>query len=68
MDQILTELRYTRLEAAHLLRIHVNTLDHAIRDGRLKVARCGSRVFIHRDELDRYARGENTPSRIRRTA
>src|SRR4029077_16534945 len=61
MDPILTQLRYTCQEAEDLLRIHVNTLYKHIQSGQIKAARCGGRVFIHREELDRYARGEDTP-------
>jgi excisionase family DNA binding protein len=60
---ILSRLRYTRAEASDLLRIHVNTLDRLIRRGRIKAAYSGMHVFIHREELDRYARGENTRPR-----
>jgi excisionase family DNA binding protein len=65
---MLDKLRYTREEAAELLRLHVNTIDQLVKRGQLKAARTGRRVFFHREEIDRYSRGEDTPRRMRRIA
>lgn len=53
---VLDKLLYSRDEAAHLLSVHVNTLDAFIRNGSLRVVRKGVRVLIHRDELERFAK------------
>ena len=54
----LTQLLYTQAEAAEILRLHPNTVYHAIRQGRLRAARKGRRVLIHRDDLERFARAD----------
>jgi excisionase family DNA binding protein len=47
--------RLTRLEACSILRISLATLENRIRAGEINIVRDGKRVFILRDELDRYA-------------
>ena len=48
--------RLTRQEVAKRLRISLGTLDKRIRDGELTTIQEGKRIFITRQELDRYIR------------
>ena len=50
--------RLTRLEACSILRISLATLEKRINTGQIKIVRDGARVFILREELERYAKGE----------
>ena len=51
-------VRVTRQEAAKALRMSMATLDKRINEGLIASIRDGKRVFILRDELNRYLRGE----------
>jgi len=51
-------IRLTRQEAATALRMSLGTLDKRILEGSIASIRDGKRVFILRDELTRYLRGE----------
>lgn len=62
----LTQLRYTAQEAAAILRIHLNTLHRRIHEGRIRAMREGAKYFIHRDEIERYAKGDALPAEPRR--
>jgi excisionase family DNA binding protein len=50
------KILYTRAEAAWALGFCVATLVEAIRVGMIDQIRQGSRLLIHRDELERFAR------------
>jgi excisionase family DNA binding protein len=52
------KLRYPLKEAARILRVHINTLQKRIREGRLKATLEGNKYFVHRDEIERYAQGQ----------
>jgi len=54
--QPLPQLLFSRDQAAQMLSIHVNTVDAAVREKRLRPARKGRRVLFHLEELDRFAR------------
>ena len=49
----------TRKEAAHLLSISVVTLDRYIAMKEIAARRLGSRVFVHRADLERFARHDH---------
>jgi excisionase family DNA binding protein len=52
--------RLTRLEVCSILRISLSTLESRISTGEIKVIRDGKRVFVLKDELDRYLNESNT--------
>lgn len=68
MDPLLTHLRYTPKEAAQLLRICRTTLDRLIKRGEIRATRTGRCVFIHRDEIERYAKGDSGPQKVRKVS
>jgi len=51
--------RLTRLEVCSILRISLSTLESRISTGEIKVIRDGKRVFVLKDELDRYLNENN---------
>jgi excisionase family DNA binding protein len=51
--------RLTRLEVCSILRISLSTLESRISTGEIKVIRDGKRVFILKNELDRYLSENN---------
>jgi excisionase family DNA binding protein len=51
-------VRLTRLEVCSILRISLATLENRIKSGSIAIVRDGKRVFILRDELNRYLKGE----------
>jgi excisionase family DNA binding protein len=55
MDKLL----YTLREAAGLLSLSVRTLQYRIRDGQLRVRRCGRKILIPAGELSRFARTDH---------
>lgn len=54
MDRLL----YSRKEAATIISISVRQLDYLIERSHFKVTRIGSRVLIHRQEIERFAKGD----------
>lgn len=49
-------LRYSIPQAAEALSIGESTVRLRISQGHLRTVKDGNRTFIHRDEIDRYAR------------
>lgn len=64
---MIERLLYTREEAAQLLGgIHVRTLYELIHTGQIKVKRIGRRVFIPKQEIERFSRTNLTGFRADR--
>lgn len=48
----------SRKQAASLLSISVRQLDYLIQHRHYKITRIGSRVLIHRAQIERFAKGD----------
>jgi excisionase family DNA binding protein len=59
------KILYGRNDAAEILSISARTLDRLIAAGEIKAIRKGSRIMIHCNELERWARKDD-PRPIRR--
>lgn len=54
------KILFTRAEAAEMLSLSVDSIQELIHRGLLRGVQKGRRVFLHRDELERFA-AEDTP-------
>lgn len=61
------QMLFSRKDAAEILDISIRTLDRLISTDEIKVRRIGKFPKIHRDELDRFARGGSTSPTDQRT-
>ncbi len=51
----------SRKEAARVLSVGRGKLDQLVSDGTIRTRRIGRRVLVPREELERFARGEQSP-------